>query len=325
MFADDLKLVADATNINDISSDLIELENWEDLWQLRFNASKCKVMHLQPNENPCLEYRLNNVVLETVEYEKDLELTVSNTLKWDEHIKNSLSKANQTIAWVSRNIICKTKEVMSMIYRCIVRPHLEYCVQAWSPTPRHGNWDLILKIEKVQRKFTCLINDIGTLTYGARLKSLKLTTLAERRIRGDLIETFKIVTGLVNYGQNMFRVSRSGCNLVSKGIKVSRARQDFFGERVIQYWNLLPAYVKESPSVDSFKINLELYKNRTLALADQYHRVSTGHFWGVSEHVLSRIETPSAVASRPAFCTYLQENSWIAKRKGINIYKASGA
>ena len=81
--------------------------------------------------------------------------------------------------------------------------------------------------------------------------------------------------------------------------------------------------MKESPSVDSFKINLELYKNRTLALADQYHRVSTGHFWGVSEHVLSRIETPSAVASRPAFCTYLQENSWIAKRKGINIYKAS--
>ena len=79
----------------------------------------------------------------------------------------------------------------------------------------------VLKIEKVQRKFTCLINDIGTLTYGARLKSLKLTTLAERRIRGDLIETFKIVTGLVNYGQNMFRVSRSGCNLVSKGIKLN--------------------------------------------------------------------------------------------------------
>ena len=86
MFADDLKLVADATNINDISNDLIELENWEDLWQLRFNASKCKVMHLKPNENPCLEYRLNNVVLETVEYEKDLGLTVSSALNWDEHM-----------------------------------------------------------------------------------------------------------------------------------------------------------------------------------------------------------------------------------------------
>ena len=37
-------------------------------------------MHLKPNENPCSEYRLNNVVLETVEYEKDVGLTVSNTL-----------------------------------------------------------------------------------------------------------------------------------------------------------------------------------------------------------------------------------------------------
>ena len=98
MFADDWKLVADANNINDISSDLIELENWEDLWQLRFNASKCKVMHLQPNENPCLEYRLNNVVLETVEYEKDLGLTVNNTLKWDEHIKNSWGVVIATLA-----------------------------------------------------------------------------------------------------------------------------------------------------------------------------------------------------------------------------------
>ena len=50
--------------------------------------------------------------------------------------------------------------------------------------------------------------------------------------------------------------------------------------------------MKESPSVDRFKINLELYKNRTLALADQYHRVSTGHFWGVSEHVRTCSDTP---------------------------------
>ena len=40
-----------------------------------------------------------------MEYGKDLGLTVSTTLKWDELIKNSLSKANQTIPWVSRNII----------------------------------------------------------------------------------------------------------------------------------------------------------------------------------------------------------------------------
>ena len=71
-----------------------------------------------------------------------------------------------------------------------------------------------MSIEKVQRKFTRLVNDIGTLSYGARLKSLKLTTLAERRMRGDLIETFKVVRGFVNYGQSLFKVSRSGLNLL---------------------------------------------------------------------------------------------------------------
>ena len=104
--------------------------------------------------------------------------------------KNCLSKANKMIAWISRNIICKSKDVMVLIYRSLIRPHLEYCVQAWSPNPRFGNWGLILSIEKVQRKFTRLINDIGTLPYGARLQSLNLTTLAERRIRGDLIKVF---------------------------------------------------------------------------------------------------------------------------------------
>ena len=115
----------------------------------------------------------------------------------DKDIKESLNKANKTIAWVSRNIICKSTEVMALIYRSLVRPHLEYAVQCWSPAPRHGNWGTILDIEKVQRKYTRLINDIGTHSYGDRLESLKLTTLTERRMRGDLIETFKIVRGFV--------------------------------------------------------------------------------------------------------------------------------
>ena len=234
-----------------------------------------------------------------------------------EHIKASLAKANKMIAWVSRNVICKDKEVMSVIYRCLVRPHLEYCVQCWCPTPRYGNWELILSIEKIQRKFTRLINDIGTLSYGARLKSLNLTTLAERRMRGDLIETFKIVRGFVNYGQSMFQISRSGMNLVSRGNKVSKSRKDFLSERVINYWNNLPPYVKVSTSVDMFKCNLEAYK--LSSMGDRF-LVSTNCFWEVSEHVLNRIETPAALAGRSALCEYWSENPWVAKRKGINLF-----
>ena len=220
LFADDLKLIVNAHRFNDIIDDLKSLEQWEQLWHVTFNLDKCKYMHLPYNKNPGNKYILDGIALDSVQSETDLGVDVSCNLKWDDHIKSSLSKANKMMAWVSRNVICKTKEVMSIIYRYLIRPHLEYCVQVWSPTPRHGNWDTILRIEKVQRKFTSLVNNIGTLQYSARLKALNLTTLAERRIRGDLIETFKIVRGLVNYGNDIFRISRSGLKLVSKGLKV---------------------------------------------------------------------------------------------------------
>ena len=55
-------------------------------------------------------------------------------------------------------------------------------------------------------------------------KKMNLTTLGERRIRRDLIETFKVVTGKVKYGQDNFKLSRSGHNIISK-INNSVARE----------------------------------------------------------------------------------------------------
>ena len=80
---------------------------------------------------------------------------------------------------------------MIAIYKALIRPHLEYCVQLWNPVAAHGSWGTVLELESVQRRFTRLIDEVGTLPYSRRLEILNLTTLAERRIRGDLIEAFK--------------------------------------------------------------------------------------------------------------------------------------
>lgn len=59
-------------------------------------------------------------------------------------------------------------------------------------------------LKAVVRKFTCMIEDMGLLPYRQRLQRLRIATLLELRIRGDLMETFRIINGFVSYGYNMF-------------------------------------------------------------------------------------------------------------------------
>ena len=221
-------------------------------------------MHVGKN-NPCNNYFLGDILLPSVESEKDLGVLFTNNLKFNAHILSSIQKANSVIAWVTRTIISRSPEIMLQIYKTLIRPHLEYCVQLWSPLPSHGNWGLILDLEGVQRSFTRMINGIGTMSYENRLKKLGLTTLLERRARGDLIETFRIVSGIAKYGQNLFNISRSGINLVSRPGDQNSFKHSFFSRRVISYWNKLPSNVKLAKTVNTFKNNLLSFKNKNIS------------------------------------------------------------
>ena len=70
-----------------------------------------------------------------------------------------------------------------------VRPHLEYCVQSWSPYLARD----IDTLEKVQRRATKHLGGLAHLTYESRLEILDLYSLYCRRQRGDMIETYKIL------------------------------------------------------------------------------------------------------------------------------------
>ena len=146
-----------------------------------------------------------------------------------------------------------------------------------------------------------------------------MTTLGERRIRGDLIETYKVITGKVEYGKDIFKLSRSGNNIISKinnsaPSEICKIRKSFLPERIRNYWNNLPVHVKMSENVLDFKINLAKYKSHSV-------NCSINNFWEVSNMIIDKIEgNPRYLENKNKFNSYLRENPYVARKKGINIY-----
>ena len=120
LFADDLKLIGNAAHSSSIIEDLKQLEEWENLWLLRFNPSKCKVIHLEFNDNPNIDYYLDGVNLNPSELEKDLGVSTHRSLLWNVHIKECISKANKMICWIARNLMIREKYVMLNIYKSLI-------------------------------------------------------------------------------------------------------------------------------------------------------------------------------------------------------------
>ena len=60
-------------------------------------------------------------------------------MDWDENIKSCIKDANRMIGWITRNILNRDPVILTRIYKTIIRPKLEYCVQLWNPAACHGN------------------------------------------------------------------------------------------------------------------------------------------------------------------------------------------
>ena len=104
-----------------------------------------------------------------------------------------------------------------------------------------------------------MIQGCKGLNYNDRLQLAGLSTLDERRNRGDLIQVFKIIKKIDNLEySNFFKFAttdrtRGHRYKLAKDRSKLEVRKHFFSQRVINSWNELPASVVEAESVNSFK------------------------------------------------------------------------
>ena len=119
---------------------------------------------------------------------KDLGVWLTNSLTPTLQCQKAANKAMQVMGMVRRSFKYLTKEFFLLLYKSLIRPHLEYCIPSWSP---YLAKDIDL-FEKIQHCATKLVSDISSLAYTDRLRCLGLYSLYCQRQRGDLIEAFKI-------------------------------------------------------------------------------------------------------------------------------------
>ena len=140
------------------------------------------------------------IKLSECQEENDLGVIFDNKLSFDQHIQKKINKANQVLGIIKRTFSFLDKDTFLRLYKSLVRPHLEYANVIWNPHLIRQS----AAIERVQRRATKLLPGCKNLSYEQRLRAIKLPSLKSRRLRGDMIQTYKIFNNIDDLNTDYF-------------------------------------------------------------------------------------------------------------------------
>nr|CAD2184760.1 unnamed protein product [Meloidogyne enterolobii] len=245
LYADDFKIYSEIKT----EKDCIELQGaidnackWAEMNQLKFSITKVKVLKIYNKIR--FNYEVNGKKIEEVNNIRDLGIYIDNKLKFDHHIskitKSSFIRINNIL-----RILPKTLPIETYVkaFKTYVRPIMEYSTENFSPKLEYLNKQL----ERPQKNFTRRIlrykYKYQKIEYNERLKRCNLLPSNLRRIKTDLMTTYKIIMGFykINPEKIFSKPNRINPRLHKYQLFKKQAKNNhFFSHRVIDRWNKLP-------------------------------------------------------------------------------------
>ena len=261
LFADDTKIMRRVNCIEDcrqLQEDLDRVEQWGRKWQMEFNIRKCRVVEFGKSKRRVhWDYMMEGVKLGKLSEEVDLGVTITQGLTPDRHINKITGKATNLLRRIKMAFTYLDKDMIKKMFVTMIRPTLEYAAVVWSPHNKKN----IRKLERVQRAATKMAPELKDLKYEERLKEMALTTLENRRERGDLINVYKMVNGMDRIGEHLLKLDMRDTRGHDKKLKKERCVRDIkkysFPHRAIDLWNDLEKSIVNADSVHCFKARLD--------------------------------------------------------------------
>lgn len=220
LYADDLKICRTINNSDDsqlLQNDLDEIIQWCCDNDMDLNTNKCFYVQYTRKTNVInFQYRIDKYNIRQLDQVKDLGIIFDKKVTYLAHIDDVIKRASKMLGFVLRSAkLLRNIKTKILLYNCLVRSILEYCVVVWRPHYATHS----LRIERIQKRFVRhLVYSAGIeknnkrISYKDSLSYFNIRSLEDRREIIDLLFVSKIINSKIDCPQLLskfnFRIPR---------------------------------------------------------------------------------------------------------------------
>ena len=270
LFADDTSLFSVVENENEtalkLNSDLEKLRTWAWQWKMKFNADKTEEVLFSCKRNkpahPTLRLGSSDIIAK-IEH-KHLGMILDSKLDFQSHVNEAIVKARRGIGMIKYLSRYVSREVLDMIYKLHVRPHLDHGDIIYHKFDPDMRLAFTQKLERTQYLAALAVTGTWRGTNRQRLfNELGWETLYDRRWYRRLCHFFSLIKSkspeylyseLPQERQLQYSLRNPFC-FEQPVSRTARFASTYFHNTLFE-WNLLDDETRNSKSLLHFKNKL---------------------------------------------------------------------